>query len=332
MNKSPEIILLILNYNGKKFLKNCLKSALAASEFAGRQVVRLIDNSSSDGSVEFVQEMFPDIEIEVHPNRFLFSYNEAVRNAVTPYVFLLNNDVELKEDCIPPLLKHFQDPCLFAVQSKHITKNGEEVSGGGKRYFSTVNKRGFLTVYSRSELKTAAPTACASGGGSLIDRKKFIELGGFDPLFYPAYCEDLDLTYRAWKRGWYSLYEPRSIVYHEHHGTMRSYYLSDRIRMLNERNRLLFTWKNIQIRGFLPKHGLFLFPRLLKRESRGSIISDVLLPALKRLPEVIRTRRKRRHLVLTDSQVWELVNYDEIELFRFHYENLVSSSTASPAL
>lgn len=190
MNNSRLITLLILNYNGKSFLEPCLRSALIAAEFAGGQVVRLIDNSSTDGSVDFVRRQFPAIEVEVHPNRFLFSYNEAVKNVETPYVLLLNDDVELKEDCIPPLLVHFRDPRVFAVQSKMVSKDGKDISGA-KRYFFAVSKRGFLTTYSRPKLESVAPTACASGGASLIERKRFIELGGFDPIFYPGYCEDL---------------------------------------------------------------------------------------------------------------------------------------------
>lgn len=322
MNNTRLITLLILNYNGKSFLEGCLKSALAASEFAGGQIVRLVDNSSTDGSVDFVRKHFPAVEVAVHTNLFLFSYNEAVKNVKTPYVFLLNNDVELKEDCIPPLLEHFQDSRVFAVQSKMVSRDGE--INAAKRYYFAVQKRGFLAAYPRNRLETPAPTACASGGASLFDRKKFIELGGFDPLFYPAYSEDRDLCYRAWKHGWWSLYDPRSVVIHENHGTIGKYFLSKEIRMLYERNRLLFIWKNIRTRGFLPKHALFLLLRLLKREYRGSFILVSLFPALKRLPGVLRARKKEGHLLLTDSQIWELVNCDEMEAFKLQYENLMS--------
>jgi GT2 family glycosyltransferase len=64
------------------------------------------------------------------------------------------------------------------------------------------------------------PTFYAGGGSSAYDRRKFLELGGFDPLLHPFYVEDADVSYMAWKRGWKVLYAPGSIVFHEHRGTI----------------------------------------------------------------------------------------------------------------
>jgi GT2 family glycosyltransferase len=80
-----------------------------------------------------------------------------------------------------------------------------------------------------------------SGGFMAVDRKKFVELDGFNRLFYPAYYEDLDLCFRAWRRGWQSIYEPDSIVWHRNRGTWGNDSI-DRLSTIELRNLLLLQW------------------------------------------------------------------------------------------
>ncbi len=94
-------------------------------------------------------------------------------------------------------------------------------------------------------IQTAYPCAYPGGGSSAFDRAKFLELGGFDSLFHPFYYEDTDLGFRAWKRGWKVLYEPRSIVHHEHRGTIGKKFSPDYIEKVVRGNSLLYCWKNI---------------------------------------------------------------------------------------
>ena len=81
---------------------------------------------------------------------------------------------------------------------------------------------GHLRVRHREDqaIEDAYPCFYAGGGSSAFDRRKFLELGGFDALLHPFYLEDTDLGFMAWKRGWKVLYQPRSIVFHEHRGTI----------------------------------------------------------------------------------------------------------------
>jgi GT2 family glycosyltransferase len=80
-----------------------------------------------------------------------------------------------------------------------------------------------------------------SGGFMAVDRKKFIELGGFNRLFAPAYCEDVDLCFRAWRRGWRCIYEPTSLVWHRHQATWSNYSMGS-LGSLELRNLLLMQW------------------------------------------------------------------------------------------
>ena len=83
------------------------------------------------------------------------------------------------------------------------------------------------------------PCFYGGGGSCAFDRRKFLELGGFDELLAPFYMEDTDLGYAAWKRGWQVLYQPRSIVYHEHRGTIGRHFSEARIQAVLKKNHLL---------------------------------------------------------------------------------------------
>ena len=82
-------------------------------------------------------------------------------------------------------------------------------------------------------------------------QRKFLELGGFDPLLHPFYVEDADISYMAWKRGWKVLYAPGSMVYHEHRGTIGKRFSSHYISRILRKNQILVVWKNIHEPGKL---------------------------------------------------------------------------------
>jgi O-antigen biosynthesis protein len=101
------------------------------------------------------------------------------------------------------------------------------------------------------------PCFYGGGGSCAFDRRKFLELGGFDHLLAPFYLEDTDLGYLAWKRGWKVLYQPRSVVYHEHRGTIGKRFSEEHIQTVLKKNFLLFCWKNIHEWPRLTSHFFF---------------------------------------------------------------------------
>ena len=108
-------------------------------------------------------------------------------------------------------------------------------------------ENGSLRVRHRDDPAIQVPYPCAYGGGGscAFDRRKFLELGGFDELLAPFYLEDTDIGYMAWKRGWKVLYQPRSVVYHEHRGTIGKRFSAAQIDLVLKKNFALFCWKNI---------------------------------------------------------------------------------------
>ena len=139
------------------------------------------------------------------------------------------------------------------------------------------------------------PCFYGGGGSCAFDRAKFLELGGFDQLLAPFYLEDTDLGYLAWKRGWKVLYQPRSVVYHEHRGTIGKRFSEDRIQAVLKKNYLLFCWKNIHEWPRLASHFCLHLggrgaQRDLRRRSRPRRISTA---AVARLPPIAAARSVR---------------------------------------
>ncbi len=117
--RDPICAALVLNYNGRHLLQENLASVVsAAQKVEGGCDVIVLDNLSTDGSVEFVKENYPGVIVEVAPsNRILFSYNELCRRIRHKYVALLNNDLGLRDDSLSVLLRHCAAPDVFAVSA-----------------------------------------------------------------------------------------------------------------------------------------------------------------------------------------------------------------------
>jgi GT2 family glycosyltransferase len=120
-------------------------------------------------------------------------------------------------------------------------------------------------------------TLFTSGGFMAVDRRKFVELGGFNRLMHPAYCEDLELGFRAWRRGWRSIYEPESIVWHRESASWK---VSQRARpnKLHLRHSLLFQWASLPMERERFQRGWNIFKLCLGGLLRGEITWLVIYP------------------------------------------------------
>jgi GT2 family glycosyltransferase len=157
------------------------------------------------------------------------------------------------------------------------------------------------------------PVFYNSGCATAFDRGKFLSLGGFDSLFFPLYYEDTDLSWRAWKRGWACVYEPRSVVYHKDGGALGR---SSAVTALVLRNEFLFHWKNLSDPSLIARHIGSTLPRLLVAAARRDTPRLTgFASALPRLPQVVRHRRAiRKHRRLTDAAAIARVNARSAEM------------------
>ncbi|MGH9638831.1 MAG: glycosyltransferase, partial [Bryobacteraceae bacterium] len=254
--------------------------------------VIVVDNASTDGSVAFLQEHFPSVRVIALERNLGFGggSNEGFRAARNEIVVLLNNDMRVEPDFLAPLLEPFADPLVFSVSCQIFFADParrREETGLTQTWW----ERGSLRAGHRADPAIDIPFPCAypGGGSSAFDRRKFLQLGGFDHLLWPFYYEDADLGHMAWKRGWKVLYQPRSIVHHVHRGTIGKAYSTRSIESVLKKNRILFAWKNIHDWKMLLPHFALRFS----------------LAAFRQLPEAMKARWHARSLaVVSDTEAF----------------------------
>jgi GT2 family glycosyltransferase len=265
------VSLLVLNYNGIQHLRESLGSAVrAAARVTPAVPVVLVDNCSTDGSVDFARREFPQVEIVIAPwNDFLFSLNAVARRRQEDILIVLNNDMRFDEDFIAPLVAHFDDPDVFAAGAAILTWDGSADTIGPR---CAHLRRCWFYKWWSDQCRAPALTLDVCGGAAAFRRSMFNELGGFDPMYRPGYYEDLDLSYRAWGRGWKTVYEPRSRVFHKESATMLARYGDAGKARILYRNHLLFTLKNIGGPSFLAGFFLLLPYRVLSPLLAGHVV------------------------------------------------------------
>ncbi len=312
--RPPSCCLMILNYNGQKLLADCLPSALEAASALGRPCpVVVVDNRSTEGDVAYLEENFPEVEVFVaQKNDYLFSLNDAVADRSEDIVVILNNDVVLDRGFIAPLLKHFARPEIFAASAKIFHADQGEVITA--RSF-LVRRDGWYT-FSRT-FDDAAPcySFYAAGGAAAFRRSMYMELEGFDTLFRPGYSEEVDLSYRAWRRGWKVVYEPGSRVEHLRSASFSKAFSKSKLRRIVYRNRILFNVKDCGSMGFVLRFLLRLPFSILRGLATGDrVLALGALESLPRLPLALLRRFRGRSLYRVSEQAL----IDEIQ--HGHYE------------
>ena len=307
---NPDITLIITNWNGRELLKECLPSILKSVSYDKKRSyeVMVVDDCSSDDSLEILKQEFPSVRAEKTPVNYGFhgANNYGAKLAQSATIMPMNNDIKLNEDSLFFLAEYFEDKDTFAVSGKFYGFDGTTFLYGNRGgYF----QNGHFFLYEK-EPDDSSQTLFACGGAFMVDRQRFLQLGGFDPIYHPLYYEEIDLSYRALKRGWKVLYEPRSIAYHKVQSTITRQEKKKQIGLISARNNYLFVWKNIldskltyQFLVFIP---LFLLRDLFRLKTRFWIAFCM---ALKRLPPTLKARKKERSdVIFSDREVLEKIN------------------------
>ena len=243
-----EVSVVIPNYNGISFIKDCLDSLKLQSvqEF---QVI-LVDNGSTDGSLELVKSEYPDVYVIALPENtgFCHAVNvgmEAI--ADTPYVILLNNDTRVHPDFVKEMLVGIRKrPNAFSCAAKMLNLyHPDQIDDAGDFY----NALGWAFARGKDQNESRYRAACrifSSCGGAVIYRRAFLkETGLFDENHF-AYLEDMDLGYRANILGYENWFLPDAIVYHAGSGTSGSRYNLFKVRY-SSRNNIYMIYKNMPL-------------------------------------------------------------------------------------
>ena len=243
MDSKKSISVIIPNYNGIGLLEAYLPFALEAIKNAGvDHEVIIVDDCSTDDSVNFIRQKFPGIQLIVNKeNRgFSFSCNRGIEAARYELIFLLNSDVKLTPDYFSYLWKYFSQPDTFGVMGRIMDMEGDGIQDAARlpKFNGLKLKTGYF--YYSNNPDDRLYTLYLSGANALIDAAKLRELGGFDELFSPFYSEDLELSTRAWRLGWKCYYEHRAICRHRLSATTKNYKTPQWVKRVYFRNRFYF--------------------------------------------------------------------------------------------
>ena len=255
-----DVDIVIPNFNGRDLLDRCL--FLLDAEH-----VIVVDDASTDGSLEMLREKHPKVKVIARKENGGFSAaaNDGIRAAQSDLVLLLNNDVEVAPGFLEPIVPMFADESVFAVCPRTILPTRGNLDEGAKTGFW---HHGLLYTDQRQGVKETIPILYPNGCAAVCRRSMLESLGGFDEAYSPFYWEDVDLGYRAWKRGWKSLYQPLSTVHHQHSASI-SRIDAKRTETIKARNSLLFIWRNIEDEGLMRSHVRWLPLVLAKRAVSG---------------------------------------------------------------
>lgn len=242
--------IVILNYNGEKYLRQFLPSVITHS--ANCRVI-VADNCSTDNSIDYVSAHHPSVEIiKLSTNGgYSLGYNEALKQVEAQYYVLLNSDVEVTENWVTPIVAMMDsDPNIAAAQPKILSyhqKSEFEYAGAAGGFIDTLGYpfcrgRIFNTLEKDSgQYNDVKQIFWATGACLFIRASTFHQLEGFDPDFF-AHMEEIDLCWRINSAGYKVMYNGHSAVYHVGGGTLHK--SNPRKTYLNFRNGLSLIYKN----------------------------------------------------------------------------------------
>ncbi len=247
----------ILNWNGKKWLEKFLPAVVQHSPEAD---LYIIDNASEDDSVTFVENNFPSVKVIQNSKNegFAAGYNSGLKNIDAEIYCLLNSDVEVTQNWIPPMIALFDsDQSIAAAQPKILSyhnRNFFEYAGAGGGFidnlgFPYCRGRIFNSIEEdKGQYDDETEIFWASGCSLFIRSKDFREQGGFDERFF-AHQEEIDLCWRLKNSGKKIMYTGKSAVYHVGGGTLSNQ--NPEKTFLNFRNNLSMMLKNLPFPNLL---------------------------------------------------------------------------------
>lgn len=289
------ISVIVVNYNGKHLLRDCLESLFQQS-FSNIEVI-LVDNASRDGSLEYVREAFPRVKIIPLAQNIGFAgaNNEGLRHAAGDYIMLLNNDVKVDKDCLQNLFRAMDaDQGIGIGATKMIAADSGVIDSAGDGISTALRgfKRGeglSVNLYNEQEFVFGA---CA--GAALYRRTMIEDVGFLDEDFFLIY-EDTDLNLRAQLAGWNVLYVPSAIVFHKVRSTIKE--MSTEAIYYSLRNSEFVRMKNVPAAVFLRCFPSYLLGNLIEflyfavKYRKFSLYVRAKWDAIKLCPRMMRKRR-----------------------------------------
>lgn len=292
----PLVSIVIVNFNGKKFLDRCL-SALARQTYTNFEVI-VVDNASVDGSLEHLAINYPWVKVIINENNLGFAggTNRGINSAKGEFILTLNNDTQVERDFVEHLVEPMSEEDNGMCASKillidgRINSTGICISRSGAAWDRGIFE--FDTGQYDQKEEVLGPSACAA----LYRKAMLDEIGLFDEDFF-IYMEDVDLAMRGRLAGWTCTYVPKARVYHHHGGTAG--YKSNLSVYYGNRNVLWYVIKDFPLRllltslPFIVGRNLAVIAYYAQR-GQGRLVLRSKIDAVKGLPCML---KKRKHEV-----------------------------------
>ena len=323
----PSVSIVILNYNGRHYLEKFLPSVIKYS--SGCEIV-VADNNSSDGSLKLLEKSFPNIRRIVFSENhgFCEGYNKALAQIDSDYFVILNSDIEVTKNWIPPIISLFEnDKQIAAVQPKLLDFNFKdkfEYAGGAGGF---IDKYGYPFCRGRifdtietdfGQYDNTREIFWATGACLFIRADLFSSFGGFDSDFF-AHMEEIDLCWRMKKDGYKIYHCGKSVVFHVGGGTLA--YSNPQKTYLNFRNSLLVLLKNLPAQSLiwkLPIRWFMDYIAVIKFIFSGNI-KDALMIFKAHIyiwKNLIKTLKKRSEISISEDKIIGI--YPKMLLFSYH--------------
>ena len=323
------VSVIIVNWNGRDVLSDCLQSLLKQN-YTNLEIW-VSDNGSKDGSQAMVRESFPSVRLLENGENLGFgsAINRVLQKAEGDYFLFLNNDLELKADCVEELAKLLDsDPHIGAAIPKILYhSNGQQPSPNNS---ATINSFGVLINYTgiacpnlvdQMDRDNLSLTETACGGIFMFTREVFEQVGGFDEDLF-LYHEDHDLSWRIRLRGWKLVVNPKAVCTHHYNfnkGVKKFYW--------SEKNRLHILLKNLECKTLI-----LIFPALVVIELAQNIHAlthgwfrlklTAYFEILGQFPKIARKRRQIRFSRKVSDK----------EISRLHRGTIVVSGMKNPLI
>jgi GT2 family glycosyltransferase len=287
MDFTPKVAIVILNWNGVKYLEEFLPSVIN-SDWPNLEIV-VGDNASTDGSVVFVKGRYPNITILQNEANYGFTggYNKVLEQVDADYYILLNSDVEVPAGWIKPVIGLMEaDPLIAAAAPKiksYLQRDHFEHAGAAGGFIDAFGYpfcrgRVFYEIEEdKGQYEESGEVFWASGAALFIKKKYWVEAGGFDDRFF-AHMEEIDLCWRLKNMGYKIMYCAQSEVYHVGGGTLNTEnpfktYLNFRNNLLLLKKNLPY-WRSVFVIGsryFMDLMALFRFLNEGKRKDAAAV-------------------------------------------------------------
>jgi len=332
LQDKPLVSVIILNWNGEKYLKDCFVS-LENQTYPNLEIL-LADNGSEDNSIRFIKENFPWVKIIENKKNLGFAEgnNRGIKIAKGKYIFILNNDTKTDKNCLEKLIEIAEKDNRIGMCAPKIVsfKNPQIIDSLGINiYFDGMSRGRKRTKIDKGQYnqieEILLPSACAA----LYRKRMLDEIGLFDKDFF-AYCEDTDLGLRGRLAGGKAFLIPSAIVSHHYSGTVGKY--SDFKAFLVERNHFWVALKNfpLSLILLLPFYTtlryFFLIYGILTHQGPAAefqsskfklfpVLIKAYISTLKGMPLILKKRKLiQKNKKLTNKEIYNLFKKNSLKI------------------